>query len=273
MIRPTNGVRLGREHRFEWSTGEGVSEYYFRAGTCHGCADIYDGSMGRQTHLLLTIPRSDRVFVTLFSFIHGAWYWNEYEYLGPIEDHDPVRVVRINVTNHLRYAARISVNGVVEGSVPAGETRFVEATVRGAMHVSWSLVRPMLSGRELGDSMGGSFAAIANPVGPYNYGLDNIIADDQFFMPSITNRTAAGMLLEVNGGLSSQNRCGCLIPANGNNVAAGYYRLFSNSNVRLYRSGSGYTGPYIYWGTAENPLHRHVEEKTGVARLTATRVP
>lgn len=94
--------------------------------------------------------------------------------------------------------------------------------------------------------MSGTFE-IVNPPGRQELTVDNIVADQSYFVPFITNGTGTGLLMEVNGGLQSQNRCNCVVAANTNNVAIGYYRLFSNSNVRAYRSGSNYTGQYRFF--------------------------
>jgi phenylpropionate dioxygenase-like ring-hydroxylating dioxygenase large terminal subunit len=38
-----------------------------------------------------------------------------------------------------------------------------------------------------------------------------------------------------------------VVNAGSSNVAFGYYRLYTNSNVRAYLQGNGYTGQYFYW--------------------------
>lgn len=79
------------------------------------------------------------------------------------------------------------------------------------------------------------------------YDVDNIVGDSSFFIPSFTNTLNESKLLGANMELSSENRCDCLIPANSGDVLVGYFRLFSNSNCRLYEEQSGYTGSFIFW--------------------------
>src|SRR5690606_28561496 len=89
------------------------------------------------------------------------------------------------------------------------------------------------------------------------------------FRPTIVNSTATTLLMGVNEGLQSQNRCNCTVAAGSSGTSIGYYRLFSNSNVRAYNNGSGYTGGYIYW---EN-FASSVDGSTGDVTLRATSSP
>jgi hypothetical protein len=72
--------------------------------------------------------------------------------------------------------------------------------------------------------------------------------------------------------LVDENRCNCVIPAYGTNVGAGYYKLYTNSNVRLYDTATPYSGRYTYWGspdgTSANSFVPFVEDKTGRLSLT-----
>ncbi len=81
----------------------------------------------------------------------------------------------------------------------------------------------------------------------------------------------------VNMGLTAQNLCFCTVGAFQGNIAIGYYRLYSNSNVRAYRNGSNYTGPYVYWGYdpfgPTTPLASLAQVRSGMVTLTATFAP
>jgi hypothetical protein len=76
----------------------------------------------------------------------------------------------------------------------------------------------------------------------------------------------------VNMGLQAENRCQCIIPPNVKNDSAGYYLLYTNSNVELFAPGSNYTGEYTYWGlgggTADTSLAPLVQAKSGVLLLS-----
>jgi hypothetical protein len=266
MQQPSPGATLVASQTFTWSGGTYVDQYWLWVGSCQDCTDILDESQGSRTSRILTLPTNGRViYVTLFSLINGDWYWIDYQYRA---GSDPVVTATLVVTNQLIYAVNLLVNGVVVGSVPAGETRQTDAKGT-SIALSWELVRPTVSGRAVGDVMGGRFNTIDRPSGRYSFTIDNRVGDTVYFVPMISNRTPVPLLIEVNGGLQAENRCNCTAAANTDNVAAGYYRLFSNSNLRLYGAGSNYTGRYIYWADFATRL----EAGTGRYRVTATSAP
>ena len=110
----------------------------------------------------------------------------------------------------------------------------------------------------------GFYNVISNPSGSYTFTITNQIGTQQYFAPYVTNSTGGGLLMEVNGGLAAQSRCNCVVPTHGSNVAFGYYKLVSGSNVRGYQEGSGYTGTYTFFSS----LTPYIAAKTGVIRLT-----
>ena len=90
--------------------------------------------------------------------------------------------------------------------------------------------------------------------------FDNVVGSLRWFIPSITNNLSSNRLLGVNMELSGENRCNCVIPANTSDVLVGYFRLFNNSNCRLYDEQSGYSGSFISWDDFAND----VEAETGL---------
>jgi len=276
MISPSNGSTLNETETFAWDLGQGVDQIWLRIGTCEGCRDILDENQGLHTRRTIRIPLTGgRIYVRLFSRIGGDWWYDTYDYQAPSTCR-AARTVRVNIINHLAYPVNVSVNGRVLGSAPAFETAGANVEVC-SLTLSYSVVQPTLGGRTLGDPMGGVFNTIDNPIGTYNFPVDNIAGSNWFFAPRITNRTSQPLLIEVNGGLEAQNRCYCVAPAHAERVAIGYYRFFSNSNVRLFRSNSDYTGPYWYFGIdttgAGESLVRYVQDKSGILNLTANTAP
>ena len=67
-----------------------------------------------------------------------------------------------------------------------------------------------------------------------------------YFYPIIDNNTSTGLLMGVNMGLPSENKCNCVVNA-GNETAIGYYKLFGNTNVQAFQDDSNYTGSFIFW--------------------------
>lgn len=269
ITSPSEGSTLSASQMFRWSAGSGIGEYYLWMGSCRACSDLYDASAGRNLFATLPVPRTGRpIYLTLWFWANGDWYFREYQYRAPsaVSSSAPVRV---EVTNRLGYAINISVNGRMVGSVPAYETRTHEEFLS-SLDFRWELVRPTLNGRTLGDPVVGLYDPISNPSGTVRFEITNRFRDGSgVFMPWISNKTATAMYLEVNGGLESQNRCNCTIPAFRDNVVAGYYRLFSNSNVRLHGRGD-YSGGYIYW---QGQIPSWVRDTSGRVDLTANTAP
>ena len=73
----------------------------------------------------------------------------------------------------------------------------------------------------------------------------------------------------VNVGLQSENKCNCTVSAK-SLVAIGYYKFFSNTNVRAYNATTNYTGPFIFW---EGFTYQNLESQTGKITLKATSPP
>jgi hypothetical protein len=138
--------------------------------------------------------------------------------------------------------------------------------------VSVDMVRPTLAGTPLGDPFSGSFSPITNPTQVVNYTITNQIGSQSYFVPILTNTGSQDRLMGINMLLTAQNLCHCIVPAGAKNVAAGYYKLYENSSIRLYLPGSNYTGPYIYFGSPDgtdtNSFVPSVESKTGALRVS-----
>jgi hypothetical protein len=125
--------------------------------------------------------------------------------------------------------------------------------------------------------MAGVFNAILNPSGAYNLVINNKIGNQIYFVPSVSNDTNTAVLMDVNAGLPSEEKCFCAAPASTTNVALGYYPLSNSSSVRAYRDVS-YTGPYTFWGydsvvAPSGNFTSFVEQDTEVLRLTLSTSP
>jgi uncharacterized protein YjdB len=178
--------------------------------------------------------------------------------------------IEIVVTNSLHNDVNITINGIVVGSVPPRSTRQTQIQWTASVAMSWSLVRTTTTnGIPVGDVIGGNFEPVSNPGQRINYTIDAIVGQSFIFRPIIVNQTGTTLLMGVNEGLQSQNRCNCTVAPGSSGTVIGYYRLFSNSNVRAYRDGSGYTGGYIYWSNFASS----VDPSSGDIRLNATIAP
>ena len=80
---------------------------------------------------------------------------------------------------------------------------------------------------------------------------------------------SAALLMDVNLGLPQENKCNCLAPPGGVNVAFGYYMLLSNSSVDAFPAGSRYSGDSLSF----NNFNSSVENQTGIVMLTVNQNP
>ena len=275
MTSPASGSTLNSRQTFIWGTGNSVSAFYLQIGSCQGCNDILDENEGQNTTRMVSIPADGRtVFVRLFSAIQGTWWYYDYQYRAPMSQ--PANTIRVNIVNNLAYAVNVSINGTIVGSCPAFTTAGKDVTVS-TLTVSFDVIQPTLNGRSLGDAMSGLFSTYDNPSGTYNFTVGNHIGSNYYFLPLITNRTAVGLEIEVNGGLQAENRCNCVAPAGGTRTASGYYLWYLNSNVRLFQNGANYSGSYIYFGIDSNgagtPLTNFVTGSDAEVELLATNAP
>lgn len=119
--------------------------------------------------------------------------------------------------------------------------------------------------------MAGIYNPITNPTGTIRFTIDNVIGNQSCFAPVLTNNTGTGLLVGVNMGLQSAKRTGKYAPARTPSDQFGYFRYFTNSNVRAYKNGSNYTGSYIYW-TAGNQFTLSARG-SGRINLTANTAP
>jgi hypothetical protein len=275
LSSPSNGATLGSPQTFTWTPGTKVTDYYLWVGSCQDCADILNENEGSNTSRTITLPVDGRtIFVTLYSFINGNWYYYDYQFRAGI-----LGTHRVFVTNNLAYNLDVFVNTVYVGTVSAYSTQYADVTVA-SLQLSFELVRPTLNGNVLGDSVAGYFDEIYSPSGNYSFNVTNQIGTDSYFLPLITNNTGFALEIEVNGGLQAQNKCNCDAPAYSTNVASGYYLLYANSNVRMFFPADNYTGPYIFWGEDANgtyspggSLPQYVQSNSGILYLTANSIP
>jgi hypothetical protein len=186
----------------------------------------------------------------------------------------------VNVDNHLLSPIEISVNGTLIGTVPARPMTASVPTRRtfqipGAAQftLDWDLVRPTIPNTSvaLGEQIGGRFEMTVGNETSFDFIVDNEIAGTFYFAPVVTNNTVARLLMLVNFGLASENRCNCVVSENSTNVYFGYYELFSNSEVRAYSDGSNYTGTYVFWTGAQ--INSAVQILTGITPLVTNVTP
>ena len=87
MLTPANGSTLpGASATFTWNTGTNVSEYWLWVGTAPGTYNLYD--VNQYLNTSTTVPglptNGQPVYVRLYSWINGAWQYNDYVYTASL---------------------------------------------------------------------------------------------------------------------------------------------------------------------------------------------
>lgn len=188
--------------------------------------------------------------------------------------------ITLNIENNLLSPVEISVNGSLIGTVgarPMGSATATAATFQiphaPQFTLDWDLVRPVIQNTTiaLGEAIGGRFEITTGSDTEFDFVVDNEIAGTIYFAPVITNNTAVRLLMGVNFGLSSENRCNCVVPENSTNIYFGYYEMTASSNVRGYADGSNYTGTYVFWTATQ--IMTNIQTLTGITPLLTNVTP
>lgn len=186
------------------------------------------------------------------------------------------RTITVTLKNKLGYDVDFSADGKVLRRVPSGAQETLTYSAGSTLNASYSMIRPTLNGQSLGDVVAATYDPITNPAGSYTFEAKATIGTSRYFMPIVTNQTSVALLLGVNMGLAAENKCNCTAPAGQKRVAFGYYRFYSNSNVRGYRADTGYSGAYAYFGSdsaASGNTIGGVDSESGVVELSFTTAP
>lgn len=82
LTAPAPGSTLpGSTVTFTWSPGTAVQRYWLFLGTSAGNNDLYGADQNQNTAATVTVPANGKpVFVRLWSYINGAWQYNDYTF-------------------------------------------------------------------------------------------------------------------------------------------------------------------------------------------------
>jgi hypothetical protein len=158
---------------------------------------------------------------------------------------------RVVIDNQLLSPVSIKVNGIDMGSIDPSSSRTIQRGNLPFVVVEWKLIRPEESGRTLGDTMGGVFTRqLPGDDDLVSFRIDNVIGTGNdartFFAPLITNGTSAPMEIGVNMDLiDAEQRTGVVVPGGTQRRYIGYYRLGTNSNIRVYSPQVAYS-PFLF---------------------------
>ncbi len=137
------------------------------------------------------------------------------------------------VENELVETIRLTVNGVHEQDLEAGERASVRVPRGRPLLAHWAVQRPTApGGATMGVVVEGTIVD-ADPRGRIRHQATSWPADTAFFSPLITNNTDQPLTVVVNVGLAGAMQCGCWVPPGTTRAHVGYYPLFENSNVKV----------------------------------------
>jgi hypothetical protein len=171
----------------------------------------------------------------------------------------------IQIRNDLARPVIISINSVDQGELQDGGVKTYRPN-RFPASLSWSEVKQTTEkGTPLGHEMGGAFQNIA--VGD-EITLDNLVENQPYFYPIITNLTNMDCEVTINKGWKSESITHAVSSAKTDRVGFGYYELYTNSNLVLDCAGQVY-----WWGTLPdevnpNSFFEDVEKGSGVVEFT-----
>jgi hypothetical protein len=131
VTSPTPGSTLpGSSVTFGWSSGTGVTDYYFSVGTTLGANNLYGADQFTNRSVTVNnLPTiGQTVYVRLYSLINGLYYINDYTYTEPVQ---------YTVTVNASPPAGGQVAG--GGTFAGGSSRNVLATPNGSyIFVNWT---------------------------------------------------------------------------------------------------------------------------------------
>jgi hypothetical protein len=176
----------------------------------------------------ISVLSGSAIVIMLGVFIVGWWLWNH-----------PAVVI----DNDLVIPLVIRIDGKLE-RIAAGRMTTVRLDGRPTAGLTWTAAQPVNERpRSVGGEAIAGTAPVALPMNPLATGLIHVTARDgayALFAPLITNTSGSTLRLRVNVELAGSDEaaaerdCGCVIEPGATRRFIGYYRLFRNSNVRVF---------------------------------------
>jgi len=171
----------------------------------------------------------------------------------------------ITVQNELYLPVKISIDSIDKGTIDGGisKTYLLDSF---PVTVDWSVVKwTTTTGMALGNDMVGIFKGVTDKD---NLIIDNVIDNDHYFYPLITNPGSVDCDVTINKGWDSEVVTKAVVPAKTGPVGLGYYRLYNNSNVFLACGTNTY-----WWGTlpdqgTPDSFYGEVDQQSGVIEFT-----
>jgi uncharacterized protein YjdB len=154
--------------------------------------------------------------------------------------------------NRLINPVDVYLNGFFWRQVGAQASTQEDFAPAAALSVSWTLVRPTIGARALGEPITETFTTVFNPTGGYTATADNVLGNGEvYFTPVLKNLSGVGFLIDMPERFLA-SRCDCILPNNALTYSGfGYWRLGVLPSIDAYRDSDTFrTGPrdreYVY---------------------------
>ena len=194
----------------------------------------------------------------------------------PVQASVTTRTMRIDVKNDLVRAVEVKFDGESKGTVSAGNTQGAYlTTTKTTVRVDVETVPATYSNGSLLPGAG-QLSMYWDAVAVVDGGQTTLQTAVYFpktnaywYAPLVTNNSGVAVEEVVNHKLSDEFRCSCSLAPGTSNVYIGYYRLWSNSTVAVFREGAYPNGSYRYWDNLTSAW----SSTSGAVRLTLTTPP
>jgi hypothetical protein len=180
---------------------------------------------------------------------------------------DETNTTTIKVVNYLVRPLNTWVNNSFLGQVPARQTVYFQPKGLDTLFFEYTVLNDSTSGgTPVGDTFSGYWPTKTLLSDTMEFAIDNILDQDTFFCPFITNTSANNLYMIVNYGTLLENKCDCYVPAGGDSIRLGYYRFTGATEIRGYEGS--YTGVSGSWFASN--FKSLVEPNSGKVVLTYT---
>ncbi len=200
-----------------------------------------DGGPGYNSRMLITIPASSEYWIfasTWDSGVVGAYR------LSLLREG---QWVEVTFDNQLLHTMDIYVNGDVIGHIfgEEAESFFIPPVLTMNLFAFFNFYGPNLFDEE--SNLGFRWDDRATGAGQTEeFSIDNVVGDNVFFVPLVTNNSGVGLDFVVNWGRDQEVRC-CEVDPGEVDYSLWYHLLFDNTDMRAFVSGSGYSGNFHWW--------------------------
>ena len=183
--------------------------------------------------------------------------------------------VQVKVVNRLFSTVNLSQDGRSLGTISRLDSMEVKISPLAGKPLRWTMEAITGgTGAKMGETISGHFFVENEPGGERRFEVSNVVGDRKYFALLLGNSTSTELMFGINMGLPEpdnrwEKKCYCPLSARSPLIYVGYYRLLPDSNIRVYRYGPEYAGPYNTWLR----FSEQVDDRAGIILLNVYAVP